>query len=324
MSKNVLITGGLGFIGNNLIRKLLQTTDYSFLTLDKTVTKIKLKNLPQDKDSQKRISVIQGDITNQKDVIKALKRADIVIHLAADTHVFGSLIHPSSTVITNVIGTVNILEAIEKYPVEKFIMFSSSEVYGSQIKDQTMDEFHLLQPVTPYGVSKLAADRLAYSFFLTKKVPVVILRPFNVYGTYQAPNKMIPRFITELLKGNIITLNHSGKTLRDWIHVEDIANAVDIVLKAPIEQINGEAFNIGTGKVTSTKDVAYLIADNLGKDRSMIHFSQNSQPETMSNVGISKKAKRLLGWQAKITLEEGIKKNIDWYKNNRAWWSRKS
>jgi len=320
MAKTVLITGGLGFIGTNITRRLLAQTSYRIRILDREARRERIKELVTWAAERRRVTVVSGDITNKRDIARAIFGVQYVIHLAADTHAGRSLSHALPVVRTNVIGTTMILEASVRAGIERFILFSSSEVYGNKEAHVPMDEAHPLNPVTPYAASKLAADRLAYSYYLTGKLPVTILRPFNAYGPYQHPEKMIPLFITRLLTDKAITLNHGGKPVRDWIHVDDIARAVVMVLNAPAKKVAGGIFNIGTGKSTAVRTVARMIVRALGRDEQSLRVVRDSAPETMGNVGISKRAHRVLGWEPNIPLSVGIKKTVAWYTNNRSWW----
>ncbi len=320
MKKNILITGGLGFIGNNIIRHLLKTTDYSFTVLDKQTYAGRIENLPDIKKFKKRIKIIKGDVTKKIDVKKALKHVSIVIHMAAETHTSRSIAKPIKSLHTNVLGTAVVLEVASKFPIEKFIYISSSEVYGDQGNGIEMDENHPLVPVSPYAVSKLAGDRLTYSFYLTKKLPVVILRFFNAYGPRQHTEKAIPRFITNLLENKPITVNHGGKQTRDWVYVEDHARALEKVVKADTSVVIGQVFNIGTGTAVSVTKITELIVKELKKDMSLVKIIPSTDPGTNGNIGISKKAEKILGWKSEVTIEEGIKKTVFWYKTNKKWW----
>lgn len=322
MKKNILITGGLGFIGTNLIRRLLKTTSFTITILDKLSYPKKSHNLPSDKTTKGRVKIVDGDVLKKRVVKNLAEDAFAIVHMAANTHTFDSLTSTLPAVMTNVVGTTIMLEAALKNQVEKFILFSSSGVYGNKIKGIPMDENHPLIPVNPYGASKLAADRIAYSFFLTNKLPVVILRPFNIYGPYQSTKKMIPLFITRLIKNLPIYLNHAGKQKRDWLYVEDLVNALDLIIKAPKEKVAGEIFNVGRGETNTVAETAKLLLKKLHKNRDLIQISKSSQPEVLGNVGISKRIKQVLGWTPRHSLEEGLDKTIKWYLNNRSWWDR--
>lgn len=318
--KKVLITGGLGFIGTNLVRRLLASTDYEITILDKFTYAATIPGI-SDLETSRRISIIKGDICKRGDVEHAVKNASIVIHLAADTNAYLSLSHASQFIHTNVYGTTVLLETLEKHSVDRVILLSSSEVYGNKIGRMPMDENHVLHPVTPYAASKLAAEFVTLSFYLTKKIPAVIFRAFNAYGPYQYPEKMIPLFITHLLQNLPITLSNGGKPKRDWIYVDDIARAIELALQMPIEKIQGEVFNLGTGKATSVATVADLILKTIGKNQSLIKIAPSSRPETMGNVGVSKKVERVIGWRHEVSLVEGISRTVDWYKSNELWWN---
>lgn len=320
--KTILITGGLGFIGTNVIRRLLANTPDDILIFDKITYAGRVDNLPQDKKTRSRIHFYKGDITKKRSVFAAVKEADIVVHLAADTHTFRSLTYAVPTVLTNVLGTALLLEASRKHPVERFIQISSSEVYGNSLPDVEMDENHPLNPVSPYAASKLAADRLAYSFYQSQGVPTTVLRFFNAYGPYQFPEKMVPLFITRLLKKQPISLNHGGRQVRDWVFVEDHAKAIETIITSPADLVVGEVFNIGTGTATSIREVAELICRQLNLGNEYIRIAESSKVETMGNVGISRKVKQKLGWGPQTSLTEGLNRTIDWYKENQSWWDR--
>ena len=261
-------------------------------------------------------------MTNRKVVEDAVGQSSVIIHLAANTNAFKSFSHPLSTIRSNFLGTCTLLEAVKKNEVDKFIYLSSSEVYGNHQKEIEMNENHPLIPLSPYAVSKLASDRLAYSLYLTNNLPVVILRPFNVYGPFQHPEKMIPKFVTLLMRNKKITLNNGGFQTRDWIYVDDLTEAILKVVRTPIDKIRGEIFNVGTGKAASVKQVADIILKNLGRDESLIRIAPGLQPGTIGNIGISSRAREKLNWVPKVNLEEGIQMTVDWYKENEKWWSR--
>lgn len=323
MRKTVLITGGLGFIGSSLVPYLLKNTEYNIIILDKGTYASNRDFLPKNQKLKNRLKIIKGDVTKKRIVEDLVKKSSMVIHLAAETNVSRSVLQPHSSIFTNVIGTSMLLEASAKYSVERFIFISSSEVYGDQKDNLPMDENHPLNPITPYAVSKLAGDKLAYSFFLTKKLPVIILRLFNAYGPWQHTEKMVPLFITNLMKNLPITLYHGGKQKRDWVYVDDHVRAIKLVLQHPIRNIAGEVFNIGTGSSTSVETIAKKILKELKKDSSLIKVVYSSQNATMGNVGISEKAQKILNWKSALSLEEGIAKTVKWYINNRRWWEKR-
>ncbi len=316
MQQTVLITGGLGFIGSNLVRKLLAKTDFKIIVFDK-VTKIgKISNLPGGADAKKRITLVKGDICNKNTLNTAVKKANYVIHLAALTNASESIDSPEKFFKVNVMGTLNVMEACEKNPVKRIIVLSSSEVYGNKLDKLKMDENHPLSPVTPYAVSKMAAEQLALSYFRTKSLPVVILRAFNVYGPFQYPEKMVPIFISRLLKNQTIKVNNGGKPMRDWIYVEDIADAIIKTITYKKRGIEGNIFNLGTGKPTSIKKVAERILKTCKKDKNFLEIDYSPKSETMQNVGISSKALKHFGWKSRTSFSDGIQKTVKWYAEN--------
>lgn len=320
MTRTILITGSLGFIGSNLIRRLLKETDDTIIVFDRVSYAGRVENLPTEAGTSKRIQFIRGDVTHKDHIASVVQQCQIVIHLAAHTNAALSFSQPAEFFTTNTIGTSHVLEAIAESDIQKAIIVSSSEVYGNSIVGTPMDESHPCNPISPYAVSKLAADRLAYSYYHIKKLPVTILRPFNTYGPYQHTEKMIPRFITQVLSGNKITLYNGGYQERDWVSVDDHICAIVAALDAPGEKTVGHIFNVGTGRATTIRTIALAILRCLSKDESWIQEIQTSQPETRANVGISTKARDVLGWQASTALEDGIAGTVQWYQQNRNWW----
>lgn len=320
MPKNILITGGLGFIGTNLIRRLLKDTKDNIIVLDSLTYAGSMKNLPSVKERAGRVRVICGDVMSTVDVKKAMKNVDIVVHLAGETNASRSINDPVPILQANIIGTTIILQAVQASHVKRCIIFSSSEIYGDLQKNYVMNEDHPNVPVTPYAVSKLAVDQLAHSFYLTQKTPVVVLRPFNVYGPFQHLEKMIPRFITLLLQDKKITLNNGGRPTRDFLFVDDLVDAIELAMRGASDKVIGQAFNIGTGKATSIKDVALKLVKLTGKNTKYLQIDTKPKFETLQNCGVSSKAKRTLRWKAKTSLDKGLAQTVVWYRDNQDRW----
>ena len=320
MTQTILITGGLGFIGSNLVRRILQESDDHIIVFDRVSYAGRIENLPTGTEATKRVQFIRGDVTQKNHIASIVRQCQAVIHLAAHTNAAISFSHPEEFFTTNTIGTLNVLEAIAESDVQRAIIASSSEVYGNSVVGIPMDEMHPCNPVSPYAVSKLAADRLAYSYHAIKNLPITILRPFNTYGQYQHTEKMIPRFITQILTGNKITLYNGGYQERDWISVNDHTSAIIATLYAPLEKVRGEIFNIGTGYATTIRVIALAILHCLGKDELWIQETVSDKPETRANIGISKKAKDVIKWEARTSLEDGIKSTVQWYQEHEEWW----
>jgi dTDP-glucose 4,6-dehydratase len=319
MSTRVLVTGGAGFISSNFIRHLLEATPYEVVTLDALTYAGNLENLA-DVMSHERLSFVHGDIRDANLVRELVEGVDVIVNAAAESHVEKSIEHGASEfVTTNVEGTQILLDAIRATPVERFILISSSEVYGTA-EAAPMDEEHPLNPRSPYAATKAGADRLAYSYWTTYELPIVIVRPFNNYGPRQHPEKVVPRFITQALDDVPLTIHGDGRASRDWLYVLDDAEAIERVIETPIEQVAGEVINVATGIDLSVADVAGMVLDVLGKPRDLTTNVPERPGQVDRHIGSTDKAQRLLGWQARTSFEEGLERTVAWYRDNEAWW----
>ena len=219
MTKRVLVTGGAGFISSTFVRHLLEATPYEVVSLDALTYAGNLENLA-DVMAHERLSFVHGDIRDRELVRQLVSEVDVIVNAAAESHVEKSIEEGASEfVTTNVEGTQILLDAVRETPVERFILISSSEVYGTAEADP-MDEEHPLNPRSPYAATKAGADRLAYSYWTTYELPIVIVRPFNNYGPRQHPEKVIPRFITQALSDEPLTIHGDGHASRDWLYVD--------------------------------------------------------------------------------------------------------
>jgi dTDP-glucose 4,6-dehydratase len=223
-------------------------------------------------------------------------------------------------VTTNVEGTQVLLDAVRAHPVERFLLISSSEVYGTAERDP-MDETHPLNPRSPYAATKAGGDRLVYSYACTYDMPVAVIRPFNNYGPYQHPEKVIPRFITQALHDRPLTVHGDGSASRDWLHVEDTSRAIAAALEAPMGPLQGEAVNVATGVDVPVLEIAERILTALGKPRSLIRFIDDRPGQVDRHIGSTDKAARLLGFRAQVGFDEGLERTIAWYRANPAWWA---
>src|SRR2546423_2157109 len=258
MSKRVLVTGGAGFISSNFIRHLLANTPYEVVSLDALTYAGNVESLA-DVMSHERLSFVHGDIRDSELVRDVVEHVDVIVNAAAESHVEKSIRDGGSEFVrTNVVGTQILLDAIREAPVERFILISSSEVYGTAESDP-MAETHPLNPRSPYAATKAAADRLAYSYFVTYGLPIVIVRPFNNYGPRQHPEKVIPRFITQALQDEALRVHGDGHASRDWLYVDDDAEAIEALIEAPVELVAGEVLNVATGVDVSVAQVADLV-----------------------------------------------------------------
>jgi dTDP-glucose 4,6-dehydratase len=324
-SKTVLLTGAAGFVGSNLLVYLFNKyPDYYFLVLDALTYAGDIKNIPNEIQESGRFEFWYGDVRNSKLVDELVKRSDFVIHLAAETHVTRSIYDNLRFFETDVIGTQVVANAVSQYKdkVDRFIHISTSEVYGTALTDK-MNEDHSLIPRSPYAAAKAGADRLVQSYFLTYKTPTVIVRPFNMYGPRQHLEKVVPRFITSHILNEQLTVHGDGSERRDFIHVLDTANAIDLIMHAPKEKVIGEVFNVGSESDTSVKEIADVVLKEAGQTESVIVSIGNRPGQVLRHTADAQKIKNVLGWEQKINFTDGLKTTIDWYKNNREWWEHK-
>ena len=301
MPKRVLVTGGAGFIPSNLIRHLLEHTRHEVISLDALTYAGNLENLA-DVMSHERLEFVHGDIRDAELVGELVAGVDVIVNAAAESHVEKSIVEGASEfVTTNVEGTQILLDAIRSRPVERFLLVSSSEVYGTAERDP-MDEEHPLNPRSPYAATKAGGDRLAYSYWVTYGLPLVIVRPFNNYGPCQHPEKVVPRFITQALAGEPLTIHGDGSASRDWLHVDDTATAIEALVDAPLAEIAG------------------LVLAAVGNpDATMVHVDERPG-QVARHIGSTDKLAALTGWRAAIDFEDGLERTVAWYRENEAWW----
>jgi dTDP-glucose 4,6-dehydratase len=317
--KRILVTGGAGFISSNMIRYLLHETPHDVVTMDALTYAGNLANLA-DVNEHERLRFIHGDIRDVADVTAALEGVDVIVNAAAESHVSKSIAEGGAEfVTTNVVGTQVLLDAMRTNPVERFILISSSEVYGTAVTDP-MDEDHPLNPRSPYAGTKAGGDRLAYSYWCTYGQPITIIRPFNNYGPYQHPEKVIPRFIIQALCDRPLTIHGDGHASRDWLHVFDTAEAITAACEVPVEGIVGETINVATGVDETVEQIADMILDSLGKPASLKRHVTEREGQVDRHIGSTDKAARLLGWRSQIPFAEGLERTIRWYRENPEWW----
>jgi dTDP-glucose 4,6-dehydratase len=317
--KRVLVTGGAGFISSNFICHLLEQTEHEVVTLDALTYAGNLENLAEVM-SHPRLSFVHGDIRDGGLVRELIEGIDVIVNAAAESHVEKSIEHGASEfVTTNVEGTQILLDAIRVTPVERFILISSSEVYGTAVS-MPMDEEHPLNPRSPYAATKAGADRLAYSYWTTYELPIVIVRPFNNYGPRQHPEKVLPRFITQALADEPLTVHGDGHASRDWLYVGDDAEAIQAVIDASLDSIAGEVINVATGTDIAVGDIAVKVLEALDKPRDLVTNIAERPGQVDRHIGSTEKAQRLLGWRARTSFEQGLERTVAWYRDNEAWW----
>ncbi len=317
--KRVLVTGGAGFIAANFIHHLLKATPYEVVSLDALTYAGNPANL-KDVMAHERLSFVHGDICDVELVAEVVSEVDVIVNAAAESHVEKSIAEGGSEfVTTNVAGTQILLDAIRRSPVERFILISSSEVYGTA-EYEPMDEEHPLNPRSPYAATKAGADRLAYSYFVTYGLPIVIVRPFNNYGPRQHAEKVIPHFITQALRDEPLTIHGDGHASRDWLYVDDTAEAIEAIIAAPLDSVAGEVLNVATGVDISVTEIADSVLDVLGKPRSLTAHVPERLGQVDRHIGSTDKIERLTGWRARTTFDQGLARTVDWYRENEAWW----
>lgn len=315
----VLVTGGAGFMGSNFVRLLLRN-GYRVRVLDKLTYAGSLENL-KDVMGNPRFEFIQGDICDRSTVEAAYRGVEKVIHFAAETHIDRSIVNLDPFVQTDFVGSFVLLDELRRQPKERFIQISTSEVYGS-VEEGRISEAHPIVPQSPYAATKAGADRLAYSFFRTYGLPIVIVRPFNNYGPYQHPEKLIPLFITSALSDQPLFVYGSGENTRDWLYVEDCCEALLRVLELEIDRLKGAVINLGMGKEYSVNQIASMILSALGKSSSLLRRVMDRPGHVERLCADTGRAKELLGWEAKTDFSSGLLRTIEWYRTHKEWWQR--
>lgn len=312
----ILVTGGAGFIGNCFIRHMLNThPDYKIVNLDALTYAGNLENLYDVKDNP-NYEFVNGDICDKHLVRQLAAGVDMIVNFAAESHVDRSIMGPEIFIETNVKGTLNLLQAAKEFNIERYLQVSTDEVYGSLGPTGFFTEETPLAPNSPYSASKASADMLVRAYYETYKLPVLTTRCSNNYGPYQYPEKLIPFFISKLLKGEKVPVYGDGKNVRDWLYVYDHCAAIDTVLhKGKV----GEVYNIGGHNEKTNLEITHLILDAMNKDESHIEYVEDRLGHDRRYAICNDKIQNELGWKPSISFEEGILLTIDWYINNQDW-----
>ena len=313
----LLITGGAGFIGSNFIRFILNKPEnHHIVNLDKLTYAGNLDNL---KDIGKRddCRFVKGDVCNTKIVDRLVRNSDAIVHFAAETHVDRSIMEAGDFVKTDVFGTFVLLNAAKKHGVKRFIHISTDEIYGS-IENASFNEENPLNPSSPYSASKAGADRLAYSYYKTFDLPVVIARSSNNFGPCQHPEKFMPLMITNALENKTLPIYGDGLNKRDWLFVMDNCEAISLLMK---NGTAGEAYNIGAGNERTNLDVVKAILKELKKPESLIKFVKD-RPSHDRRYALDTAKIRKLGWKPKYKFKNALKKTVKWYIENKWWWKK--
>ncbi len=319
--KNILVTGGAGFIGSNFVNALLDKRDDIFIVnLDKLTYAGNLENL-KNSETKKNYRFVKGDIANPEMVEYVFQKYNIkyVVNFAAESHVDRSILGSKVFYETNVIGTNVLLETARRFEVEKFLQVSTDEVYGSLGATGFFTEKTPISPNSPYSSSKAAADMMVQAFYHTYGMPVVTTRCSNNYGPFQFPEKLIPLMIINTLNGKKLPVYGDGLNVRDWIYVLDHNFAIETVLeKGKI----GEVYNIGAKNEMTNIEIVRLILKHLGKGDEMIEYVKDRPGHDRRYAIDNTKIETDLGWTPEFSFESAIGKTIDWYLNNKEWWQR--
>jgi dTDP-glucose 4,6-dehydratase len=312
----VLVTGGAGFIGSNFVRYAIAAhPDWHVTTLDKLTYAGRLENLKSVEDHP-RHRFVKGDIADMAVAGPLVRESEVVVNFAAETHVDRSIKHAADFITTDVFGTFVLLEAArENANLRRFVQISTDEVYGS-VPAGSSKETDELKPRNPYSASKAGADRLAYSYWATYQVPVIITRASNNYGPNQFPEKIIPLFITNLVDDIPVPLYGDGQNERDWLHVDDHCRGVDLLID---KGVDGEVYNIGGGNQVKNVDLTHKLLELVGKSTSLI-TPVADRPGHDRRYSLDTNKLEALGWQPQEPFEEGLAKTVRWYRENEWWW----
>lgn len=317
---NILVTGGAGFIGSNYVRLLLDGSDDRVINFDLLTYAGNLENLA-GYEGHDRYRFVRGDIRD-RDAVRAVlndEKIEAVVHFAAESHVDRSVEGPEVFVLTNILGTEVLLEECRTAGVERFVMVSTDEVYGSLGAEGLFVETTPLAPNSPYAASKASADLLCRSFFKTFNFPVLTTRCSNNYGPYQFPEKLIPLMIANALEDKALPVYGDGTNVRDWLYVEDHCTAIDLVLRRGRP---GGIYNIGGCNELKNIDLVQMLVDRLGKSRDLITFVKDRPGHDQRYAIDATVMQEELGWTPSVDFAEGLTQTVDWYLNNRSWWEK--
>ena len=315
--KRYLVTGGSGFIGSRFVHHILgKYNDVSLINVDKLTYAGNQENL-KDVSDDDRYRFYRDDICDKKRMAEIFSehKPEIVVNFAAESHVDRSIGAPEDFIQTDVFGTFVLLEESKKNDVERFIQISTDEVYGSTL-GEPFRETDPLMPSSPYSASKTGADRLAYSYFKTYDLPVIISRASNNYGSHQYPEKLIPLFITNAIDNKQLPLYGDGLNVRDWLYADDHCSAIDFIIS---NGVPGEVYNVGGGNELTNIMITDRILELTGKSKELIKFVDD-RPGHDRRYALDTAKLSALGWDPAIDFKTGMEKTVNWYIDNRSWW----
>ena len=332
--KNILVTGGAGFIGSNFVKYMLETYEYNIINIDSLTYAGNLENL-KEVENNPHYTFVKGDIRDREilDAIFKEHNIDTVVNFAAESHVDRSIEDPELFLSTNILGTQSLLDTAKKYwkvnPEDKhcrlfkegvkYLQVSTDEVYGTLGKEGMFTETTPLAPNSPYSASKTGADLIVRAYHETFGMPINITRCSNNYGPYQFPEKLIPLMINNCLKNRELPVYGDGMQIRDWLHVKDHCTGISTVLhKGKV----GEVYNIGGNNEKANIEIVKLIIANLGKSEELIKYVQDRPGHDRRYAIDNTKITTELGWSPSYTFEQGIKETIEWYLANEEWMNK--
>ena len=317
--KNILVTGGAGFIGGNFVHYMLENhPEYKIINLDLLTYAGNFHSLDDIKDNPNHIFV-QGNITNRELVRHLVKEhsIDAFVNFAAESHVDRSILHPEVFIETNVQGTLALLDVAREMKIEKYLQVSTDEVYGSLGAEGYFTEETPLAPNSPYSASKAAADMLVRAYNETYGMNTNITRCSNNYGPYHFPEKLIPLMISNGLDNKELPIYGDGLNIRDWLHVQDHCQAIDLVLH---KGVNGEVYNVGGHNERTNNEIVDIVIEKLGLSRDLIKYVDDRLGHDKRYAIDPTKLETELGWKPKYTFDTGIVETIEWYQANESWW----
>jgi dTDP-glucose 4,6-dehydratase len=319
----IVVTGGLGFMGSDFIRHMLDTyPDYEIVNLDKMTYAGNIENLA-GYDNRPNYSLVVGDIANAEDVARAMKpskdgkKVDAIINFAAETHVDRSIQNPEAFLQTAVLGTYRLLEAAKEHKIDYYIQISTDEIFG-EIEEGGFTEESPVAPRSPYSAAKAAGDLLVASYVNTYGLPAIVTHCCNNFGIFHYPEKLIPLAITNLIEGKTVPVYGDGKQVREWIYVRDHSKAVDFILH---KGMPGEVYNIGTGNERENIETVRAILQELGLGEERIEYVKD-RPGHDRRYAIDSSKLRSLGWEPEYSFEQGIKETVHWFLQNEEWWKK--
>lgn len=312
----VLVTGGAGFIGSHFVRRLLSEPDLQdVIVLDNLTYAGRIENLVEFQIDS-RFKFVKGDITDKSMVEEIVKEVNYVVNFAAESHVDRSISDSLSFIHTNIVGTHTLLEAVKKQKGIRYLQVSTDEVYGSILSGDWTEDSPLL-PNSPYSASKASADLLVRAFNVTYGVDTIVTRCSNNFGSHQYPEKLIPLSVIKLIRGKKIQIYGNGLNIRDWLHVKDHCEGIFLALT---RGKSGTVYNFGADSEKTNLQIADVILEQMGLDRSSIEFVADRLGHDLRYSVSFEKARSEIGFNPQISFEDGIKQTIDWYIENEAWW----